>query len=75
MYDLGLTPSVNPVSNLVYSGNGLSVDTTIVNGKVLMSNKQLLTLDEEQVKSKARTHIVDLLKRADPHISTKWPIF
>ena len=74
MYDLGLTPSVNPVSNLVYSGNGLSVDTTIVNGKVLMSNKQLLTLDLEQVKSKARTHIVDLLARAETDISPKWPI-
>ena len=74
MYDLGLTPPVNPVSNLVYSGNGLSVDTTIVNGKVLMSNKQLLTLNEEEVKSKARTHIVDLLERADTEIRPKWPI-
>ncbi len=74
MYDLGLTPPVNPVSNLVYSGNGLSVDTTIVNGKVLMSNKQLLTLDEEEVKMKARTHIVDLLERAETDISPKWPI-
>ncbi|MGY5859687.1 MAG: amidohydrolase family protein, partial [Candidatus Thorarchaeota archaeon] len=74
MYDLGLTPSVNPVSNLVYSGNGLSVETTIVNGKVLMSNKQLLTLDVEDVKSKARTHIVDLLERAETDISPKWPI-
>jgi len=74
MYDLGLTPPVNPVSNLVYSGNGLSVDTTIVNGKILMSNKQLLTLDVEQVKSNARTHIVDLLERAETDISPKWPI-
>ncbi len=74
MYDLGLTPPVNPVSNLVYSGNGLSVDTTIVNGKTLMSNKQLLTLDEEQVKSKARVHIVDLLERAETDICPKWPI-
>ncbi len=74
MHDLGLTPPVNPVSNLVYSGNGLSVDTTIVNGKVLMRNKQLLTLNEEEVKSKARTHIIDLLERAGTDISPKWPI-
>jgi cytosine/adenosine deaminase-related metal-dependent hydrolase len=74
MHDLGLTPPVNPVSNLVYSGNGLSVDTTIVNGKVLLRNKQLLTLNEEEVKSKARTHIIDLLERADTDISPKWPI-
>jgi cytosine/adenosine deaminase-related metal-dependent hydrolase len=74
MYDLGLTPPVNPVSNLVYSGNGLSVDTTIVNGKVLMNNKQLLTLDVEQVTSKARAHIADLLERANVDIRPKWPI-
>ena len=53
---------------------GDKVDTTIVNGKILMSNKQLLTLDEEQVKSNARAHIVDLLERADTDISPKWPI-
>jgi len=74
MHDLGLTPSVNPVSNLVYSGNGLSVYTTIVNGEILMSNKQLITLDVELVKDKARTHIVDLLERADVDISPKWPV-
>jgi len=74
MYNLGLTPPVNPVSNLVYSGNGLSVDTTIVNGKVLMNNKQILTLDVEQVINKARSHIADLLERANVDIRPKWPI-
>jgi len=74
MHELGLTPAVNPVSNLVYSGSGQSVDTVIVNGRILMRNKQLLTLDVETVMSNARTHIVDLLERADIDISPKWPL-
>ncbi|MFW9961321.1 MAG: amidohydrolase family protein [Candidatus Thorarchaeota archaeon] len=73
MHELGFTPAVNPVSNLVYSGSGHSVDTVIVNGKLLMRNKNLLTLDIEAVMSNARTHIVDLLERADINISPKWP--
>lgn len=32
------------------------VDTTIINGKVLMANKQLLTLDEQQVAREAQKH-------------------
>jgi cytosine/adenosine deaminase-related metal-dependent hydrolase len=74
LHELGLTPTVNPVSNLVYSGSGQYVDTTIVNGKILMRDKKLLTLDVGQVTSRARTHIIDLLKRAEVEISSKWPI-
>jgi len=73
MHELGLTPAVNPVSNLVYSGSGQSVDTVIVNGKILMRHKQLLTLDIETVMNNAKTHIVNLLERADIDISPKWP--
>jgi 5-methylthioadenosine/S-adenosylhomocysteine deaminase len=54
-------PHLQPVhhveSLLAYSVNGADVDTTIVNGKVLMKNRKLLTIDEdelfEQVSSRA----------------------
>jgi cytosine/adenosine deaminase-related metal-dependent hydrolase len=72
MHELGLTPAVNPVSNLVYSGSGQSVDTVIVDGKMLMRNKQLLTLNVDNVMSNARAHIIELLERADVDISPKW---
>lgn len=35
--------------NLVYSGYGQDVDTVIVNGQVLMKNRQLTTIDLERV--------------------------
>ncbi len=72
--DIGLTPASNPVSNIVYSGSGYAVDTTIVNGQVLMQGKKLLTLDEEEIKRKARFHSERLLERSGVDISPKWPI-
>ena len=35
--------------HLVYSANGSEVDTVMVDGKVLMKGKKLLTIDENQV--------------------------
>jgi 5-methylthioadenosine/S-adenosylhomocysteine deaminase len=44
-----LLPLHNVESALAYCVNGADVDTTIVNGKVLMRHRQLLTLDEEEL--------------------------
>ncbi|MHA1484457.1 MAG: amidohydrolase family protein [Candidatus Thorarchaeota archaeon] len=74
MSDLGLTPNTNPVSNLVYAGSGHAVDTVIVNGKLLMRNRELLTMDEAEVKKKALRHSKDLIERAGVDISPKWPV-
>ncbi len=74
LHGLSLTPASNPVSNLVYSGSGDAVDTVIVNGKILMREKKLLTLDEEKVKTRAMEHATKLLNRSEVDISPKWPI-
>ncbi len=47
-------------SNIIYSANGSNVDTTICNGKVLMENKKLVVLDEEEIYRKARQAIKEL---------------
>ena len=39
------TPMYDPLSHLVYVTNGDDVQTTIVNGKVLMRDRRVLTLD------------------------------
>ena len=43
------TPLYEPVSHLVYVTRGDDVRTTIVNGQVLMENRELRTLDRAQV--------------------------
>ena len=47
-------------SNVIYSANGSNVDTTICNGKILMENKKLTTLDEDGIYAKAKQAIKEL---------------
>lgn len=49
------TPMYDPVSHLVYTTRGDDVQTSIVNGKVLMRDRKMLTLDEAAVLAEART--------------------
>ena len=56
-----MTPDSTLISsNIVYSSNGSNVDTTICNGKILMENKKLTTLDEDEIYAKARQAIKEL---------------
>ena len=43
------TPMYDPISHLVYTTRGDDVRTTIVNGKILMKDRQLRTLDKAAV--------------------------
>jgi 5-methylthioadenosine/S-adenosylhomocysteine deaminase len=49
-----LTPLYNPYSQLVYSARGADVRHTIINGRVVMKDRQLLTLDVDEVIAKAQ---------------------
>ncbi|MFB0543239.1 MAG: amidohydrolase family protein [Candidatus Bathyarchaeia archaeon] len=49
-----LYPKTSIISHLVYSAKASDVDTTIVNGKVLMRNRRILTMDETSVLQKAQ---------------------
>ena len=49
------TPMYDPLSHLVYVTRGDDVRTTIVNGKVLMRDRKMLTLNENAVLAEARS--------------------
>lgn len=42
-------PRFNSISLAVYAGNSMDVDTVMVNGRVLMRHKELLTIDTEKL--------------------------
>ncbi|MCX5885121.1 MAG: amidohydrolase [Proteobacteria bacterium] len=44
-----LVPLYNPYSHLVYAASGADVTTTIINGRVIMRDRKILTVDEEEV--------------------------
>ena len=56
-------PLFDPVSQVVYASRGDDVETTIVNGKVLMRDRKVLTMDEAAVLRDART-AADLVRKA-----------
>lgn len=60
-----LTPLSNPVSHLVYSASGSDVDTVIVNGRIIMENRAIRTLDKEEVLRYAQEQALALLDRAE----------
>ena len=47
-------PANNIVSGLVYSATGSEADTVIVDGRVLMENRKLTTIDEQKVYEEIR---------------------
>jgi 5-methylthioadenosine/S-adenosylhomocysteine deaminase len=49
-----MTPLYDPVSHLVYAAHGEDVQTVMVNGRVLMRGRKMLTLDEASVLAAAR---------------------
>ena len=57
------TPIYDPVSHLVYASTGNDVRTVIVNGRVLMRDRKMLTLDEPAVLAEARK-IADAVRAA-----------
>ncbi|MGI6606371.1 MAG: amidohydrolase [Peptococcia bacterium] len=44
-----LTPLHQPVANLVYAAQSSDVQTVIVDGKIVMKDRQMLTMDEERI--------------------------
>ena len=53
-----LTPRNNLIAGLSYSANGSEVDTVIINGKITMENRKILTMDEKLVYAKIQDIIV-----------------
>jgi 5-methylthioadenosine/S-adenosylhomocysteine deaminase len=49
-----LTPMYDEYSHLVYAVNGSDVDTVLINGQVVMQNRKLLTIDEEEAMRRVR---------------------
>jgi 5-methylthioadenosine/S-adenosylhomocysteine deaminase len=56
-------PLFDPVSQIVYASRGDDVMTTIVNGRILMRDRKVLTLNEAAVLSEARK-AADLVRKA-----------
>jgi 5-methylthioadenosine/S-adenosylhomocysteine deaminase len=59
-----MTPMHDVLATLVYSAKGSDVQTVIVDGRVVMRNREILTLDERQVINRARRRAKEARQRA-----------
>jgi len=59
---LNQIPVYNIYSDLVYATKAADVETVIINGRVVMRDRRLLTLDEQAVKTAARSYRDKIMK-------------
>lgn len=62
-----LTPLYNPVSHLVYAVKGSDVLHSMVNGRLLMQDRKLLSLDEAAILKKANAIGAGIARRQQGH--------
>jgi cytosine/adenosine deaminase-related metal-dependent hydrolase len=67
---IDMVPNNNPVSDLVYAGCGADVDTVMVDGRIIMENRNVKTLNELEIVEQARERAGALLKRTGLKLTT-----
>ncbi|WP_066288264.1 5'-deoxyadenosine deaminase [Bacillus sp. FJAT-29937] len=56
---------IDPISRIVYSATRADVETTIVNGKVLMENRQMTTMNKATILRESNKSIQRLVKKLE----------
>jgi cytosine/adenosine deaminase-related metal-dependent hydrolase len=64
-HSTNIVPLYDPYSALVYSAGPRDVRTTIVNGRELMTDRKLRTVDAAKVAARVRTYMAQIQKVAD----------
>jgi 5-methylthioadenosine/S-adenosylhomocysteine deaminase len=67
--DLNQTPYYNIYSDLVYATKAADVRTVIIEGRVVMRDRRLLTLNEETIKADARSYRERIIRSLGPKSS------
>ncbi len=64
----------NPVANLIYSANGRDVNSVMIDGSFVMRNRELLTINEDELRSQAARAAEQALARANIPVENVWPV-
>jgi 5-methylthioadenosine/S-adenosylhomocysteine deaminase len=67
-------PNYSEVQNLVYSADGRSVETVYVNGRLIMDDRKVLTVDENEVIARCMALSEKLLERTGVRVPGRWQI-
>lgn len=64
----------NPVNSLVYSADGRSVHTVLVNGRVVVRNHRPVFVDEAALVAEVQRRGEALIARTGTNFSPRWPV-
>ena len=67
------TPSPDPVSTLVYSACGADVHTVVIDGRIVVEDRQVRTMDEESILRESCGRAAALLERSGIQVRSRWP--
>ena len=59
------SPIRNIAPNIVYSARGDEVETIIINGKIVMEDRHVLTMEKEKVIAEAQKAAEEMVKKSD----------
>jgi 5-methylthioadenosine/S-adenosylhomocysteine deaminase len=68
-----LTPMYNPYSHLVYAAKGSDVNHSLINGKLVMEDRKLLTLDLQNVLGMAEEMSKKVISWLSPQSASQSP--
>jgi len=68
LYDFSIVP------NIVYAGDGADVETVIIDGKIVMENRVIKTLNEEEVLEKSQKTAEKLVNQLPYKLYPRWRI-
>ncbi|MDA1348629.1 MAG: amidohydrolase family protein [Chloroflexi bacterium] len=67
-------PGLDPIRSMVHSSRSKSIDTVMVDGKVIVENGHSTRVDEEEVYARSREATRRLVEKWDsPPLSPRWP--
>lgn len=68
-----LTPEIMPVHRLVFEAVGADVESVIVDGKVILENREVKTVSEEEILTQAQLMSIESIERASLHKHMELP--
>ena len=67
-------PHNNPIPNLIYSGSGAQAKTVLIDGKVVMEDRDIKTIDVPGLMKELGKATPQMLGRINAKIQSRWPI-
>lgn len=68
MHDFSIVP------NIVYSGDGSNVETVMINGKLVMENREIKTFDYNKVLDSAQKATEGIVEKVGYSIASRWQV-